>query len=128
MIGIGRSIKAKKLTPRFMGPYEILERVGLVAYQITLPPLLANVHNVFHASQLKKYHTDPSHIIELEEIEIRENMTYNVEPERIIDARDKQLRNKTIRIVKVVWRGMTSGDATWETEEKMKQEYPHLFS
>ncbi|XP_028798994.1 uncharacterized protein LOC114754394 [Neltuma alba] len=127
MTGIGRSIRAKKLTPRFMGPYEILERVGPVVYMIALPPQLANVHNVFHVSQLKKYHPDPSHIIEPEEIEIWENMTHNVEPERIVDARDKQLRNKTMRLVKVVWRGMTPGDATWETEENMKHEHPYLF-
>ncbi|XP_028781487.1 uncharacterized protein LOC114737698 [Neltuma alba] len=120
MTGTGRSIRAKKLTPRFMGPYEILEKVGLVAYRVALPPLLANVHNVFHVSKLKKYHPDPSHIIELEEIELRENMTYKAKPERIIDVRDKQLRNKTIRLVKVIWRGMPPGDATWETEEKMK--------
>ncbi|XP_028804909.1 uncharacterized protein LOC114759840 [Neltuma alba] len=74
--GIGRSIKAKKLTPRYLEPYEILERIGLVAYRITLPLHLFNVHNVFHVSQLKKYHLDPSHVIEPEEIELQENLTF----------------------------------------------------
>ncbi|KAI9095990.1 hypothetical protein K1719_026137 [Acacia pycnantha] len=62
--GIGRSIKAKKLTPRFIGPYEILERIGPVAYRIALPPHLSSGHIVFYVSQLKKCHSDPSHVIE----------------------------------------------------------------
>ncbi|XP_028758654.1 uncharacterized protein LOC114717611 [Neltuma alba] len=68
--GVGRSIKAKKLTPRFMGPYEILERIGPVTYQIALQPHLSYLHDVFHVSQLKKYHPDPSHVIEPEEVEL----------------------------------------------------------
>ncbi|XP_028805891.1 uncharacterized protein LOC114760773 [Neltuma alba] len=126
--GVGRSIKAKKLTPRFMGPYEILERIGPVAYRIALPPHLSSLHDVFHVSQLKKYHPDPSHVIEPEEVELRDNLTYPAEPERILDVKDKQLRNKTIRLVKVFWKGMSPGDATWETEERMRYEYPYLFS
>ncbi|KAK4253599.1 hypothetical protein QN277_010253 [Acacia crassicarpa] len=126
--GIGRSIKAKKLTPRFIGPYEILERIGPVAYRIALPPHLSQVHDVFHVSQLKKYHPDPSHVIEPEEVELRENLTYIAKPERILDVRDKQLRKKTIRLVKVLWKGMTPGDATWETEERMRRDFPHLFA
>ncbi|KAK4263834.1 hypothetical protein QN277_018714 [Acacia crassicarpa] len=126
--GIGRSIKAKKLTPRFIGPYEILERIGPVAYRIALPPHLSQVHDVFHVSQLKKYHPDPSHVIEPEKIELRENLTYIAEPERILDVHDKQLRKKTIRLVKVLWKGMTPGDATWETEERMRRDFPNLFA
>ena len=127
MTGIGRSIKAKKLTPRFMGPYDIIEKIGTTAYRIALPPQLSNVHDVFHVSQLKKYHPDPSHVIEPEDVELQENLTYRAEPEKILDVKDKQLRNKTIRLVKVFWRGMTPGDATWETEERMRREYPTLF-
>ncbi|XP_028805339.1 uncharacterized protein LOC114760236 [Neltuma alba] len=103
-----------------MGPYKILARVGEVAYQIALPPQLDRVHNVFHVSQLKKYQPDPSHIIEPEEVELRENLTYRTEPERVVDVKEKQLRNKTIRLVKVIWKGMAPDDATWETEEKMR--------
>ncbi|KAK4258952.1 hypothetical protein QN277_005343 [Acacia crassicarpa] len=127
MTSVGRSIKDKKLSPRFIGPYEILARVGAVAYQIALPPQLKGVHDVFHVSQLKKYQPGPSYIIEPEKVELRENLTYQTEPEGIADVRDKQLRNKTIRLVKVIWKGIAPGDATWETEEKMRQFYPHLF-
>ncbi|KAE9588651.1 putative nucleotidyltransferase, Ribonuclease H [Lupinus albus] len=62
--GIGMILKTRKLTPRFIGPYPILKRIGPVAYQIALPPLLSNLHNVFHVSQLRKYIGDPSHVIE----------------------------------------------------------------
>ncbi|KAI9105169.1 hypothetical protein K1719_022698 [Acacia pycnantha] len=126
--GIGRSIKAKKLSPQFIGPYEILERVGSVAYQIALPPHLSSVHNIFHVSQLKKYHPDPSHVIEPEEVELRENLTYIPEPERILDEKDKQLRNKKIRLLKIFWKGMSPGDATWETEERTRRDFPNLFA
>ena len=96
-----RSIKAKKLTPRFMGPYDIIERIGTTAYRIALPPQLSKVHDVFHVSQLKKYHPDPSHVIEPEDVELQENLTYRAEPEKILDVKDKQLRNKTVRLIKV---------------------------
>ncbi|XP_028799518.1 uncharacterized protein LOC114754843 [Neltuma alba] len=88
---IGRSIKAKKLSRRFLGPFEILDRIGAVAYQ---------------------YQLDLSHILELEELELHDNLTYQVEPERILDVKDQQLRNKTIWLVKVFWKGMSPSDAT----------------
>ncbi|XP_028800687.1 uncharacterized protein LOC114755929 [Neltuma alba] len=122
--GIGRSIKARKLSPRFLRPFEILERIEEVAYRVALPLHLSNVHDVFHVSQLKKYHPDPSHILEAEEVKLDDNLTYQAESERILDVKDKQLRNKTIRLVKVFWKGMSLGDATWETEERMRCDYP----
>ena len=126
MTGVGRSIRAKKLSPRYMGPYDVIEKIGDVSYRIALPPQLSRLHDVVHVSQLKKYHPDPSHVIEPEEVELEDNLTYRVEPERILDVKDKQLRNKTIHLVKVFWRGMTPGDATWEAEEQMREKYPQL--
>ena len=67
--GIGRVLKTRKLTPRFIGPYLVLKRVGPVAYQIALPPMFSNLHNVFHVSQLRKYVSDPSHILESDSIQ-----------------------------------------------------------
>ena len=64
--GIGRAMKVKKLSPRFLGPFQILKRVGSVAYQMALPPNLSNLHDVFHGSQLRKYHFNPSHLLEPE--------------------------------------------------------------
>jgi len=84
--GIGRAIKSRKLTLRFVGPYQILRRIGVAPYKIALPPHLANLHNVFHVSQLKKYITDPSHVLESDDIQIREDLTVNTEPVRILDS------------------------------------------
>ncbi|XP_054801438.1 uncharacterized protein LOC129305431 [Prosopis cineraria] len=102
MTRIGRSIRAKKLTPRFIGPFKILERIGPLEYWIALPPHLSGVHDVFHVSQLKKYQPDPSHVIEPKDVELCENLTYWVKLEKIVDVKEKQLRNKTIRLVKVI--------------------------
>ncbi|XP_054801424.1 uncharacterized protein LOC129305415 [Prosopis cineraria] len=112
MTGIRRSIRAKKLTLCFIGPFEILEQIGTLAYRIVLPPHLMGVYDGFHVSQLKKYQPDPSHIIEPEDVELWENLTYLTELERINNVKEKQLRNKIIRLVKVIWKGMTLKDAT----------------
>ena len=125
--GIGRAIKSKKLTPKFVGPYQILKRVGPVAYQVALPPHLANLHDVFHVSQLRKYVHDPSHVVEQDAIQIRDDLTIEQLPARIVDRREKHLRGKTISLVKVEWDQVT-GDATWELEERMKDQYPDLFT
>nr|KYP76551.1 Retrotransposable element Tf2 [Cajanus cajan] len=96
---VGRALKSRKITPRFIGPFQILKRVGSVAYQIALPPNLSNLHDVFHISQLRKYIHDPSHVIESVRVE---------------DRMVKQLRGKEILLVKVIWGGATPESATWE--------------
>ena len=106
-----------------MGPYEILERVGKVAYKLALPPNLALVHNVFHVSMLKKYVPDASHILEQEPIELHEDLTY----EEILDRKTKTLRNKEIPLVKVLWRNQKMEEATWEREDEMRIAHPELF-
>ncbi|XP_058111567.1 uncharacterized protein LOC131254884 [Magnolia sinica] len=85
--GVLRFNKKGKLTPRFIGPFQILDQVGVVAYRLTLPPPLAGVHNVFHISMLKKYIPDPPHIIKWEHVEIKENVTYILRPTRILDRK-----------------------------------------
>nr|XP_027186925.1 uncharacterized protein LOC113784872 [Cicer arietinum] len=117
----------RKLTPRFIGPYQILKRVGNVAYQIALPPSLSNLHSVFHVSQLRKYIFDPSHVIESDKVQIKENLTFETLPLRIEDQKSKELRGKTISLVKVVWGGATGESATWEVESQMRDSYPELF-
>ncbi|XP_020218726.1 uncharacterized protein LOC109801957 [Cajanus cajan] len=125
---VGRALKSRKLTPRFIGPYQILKRISEVAYQIALPPSLSNLHNVFHVSQLRKYVHDPSHIIESDNIQLKDNLTYETVPLRIDDTRVKQLRGKEISLVKVVWGGNIEESATWELESKMREAYPFLFA
>jgi len=67
-IGVGRALCLRKLSPKFLRPYQILRRIGPVAYEITLPPQLANLHPVFYVSQLRKYVFDPSHVLEAEDV------------------------------------------------------------
>ncbi|XP_020215674.1 uncharacterized protein LOC109799511 [Cajanus cajan] len=127
--GVGRSLKSKKHTPRFICPFQILKRVGSVAYQIALPPKLSNLHDVFHISQLRKYIHDPSHVIESDHLEVKENLTVEATPVRVEDRMVKQLRGKEIPLVKVIWGGATPESAISELEEKMKTlRYEYSFS
>ncbi|KAL5559924.1 hypothetical protein UlMin_036136 [Ulmus minor] len=125
--GVIRFGKRGKLNPRYVGPYEILERVGKVAYRLALPPNLASVHNVFHVSMLKKYVPDASHILEQEPIELHEDLTYEEKPVQILDRKTKTLRNKEIPLVKVLWRNQKMEEATWEREDEMRIAHPELF-
>ncbi|CAJ2638227.1 unnamed protein product [Trifolium pratense] len=100
-----RALKSRKLTSRFIGPFEILKRVGKVAYRIALPPSLANLHDVFHVSQLRKYVSDPTHVIESDNVQVRDDLTIETVPLRIEGREVKRLRNKEIASVKVVWGG-----------------------
>ncbi|XP_019433539.1 PREDICTED: uncharacterized protein LOC109340329 [Lupinus angustifolius] len=117
--GIGRVLKARNLTPKFIGPYQILIKVGPVAYQITLSPLLSNLHNVLNVSQLRKYISDSSYIIESDSIQLKDNLTFETIPLRITDRSVKALRGKEIALVKVIWSQSNGEDATWEIEEAM---------
>ena len=125
--GVFRFGKKGKLSPRYIGPFEILDRVGDLAYRLALPPALSHVHNVFHVSQLRKYIPDPSHIIDYGDIEVSSNASYAEQPVSILERRTKQLRNKSIPLVKIQWSRHGVDEATWETEEDMRTRYPSLF-
>jgi len=126
-ISIGRALRSRKLTPRFIGPYQITRRIGPPAYEIVLPPHLANLHNVFHVSQLRKYIANPTHILEEDDVQVREDLTVGARPVRILDSQVKQLRGKEIRTMKVLWDEATQ-EMTWEMEDVMRRSYPHIFS
>ena len=102
MKGVMRFGKKGKLSPRFIGPYEILERVGKVAYKLALPPLLASVNNVFHVSMLKKYIQNSSHVLSYKQLELGSDLSYEEQPIQILDKEEKQLRNRKILLVKVL--------------------------
>ncbi|GKV13749.1 hypothetical protein SLEP1_g24732 [Rubroshorea leprosula] len=116
-----------KLSPRFIGPFEILERVGEVAYRLALPPNLSEVHNVFHVSMLRKYVPDLSHVIEHVPIQLREDLSYEEQPIRIVDRKEQVLRRRVIPYVKIQWSNHTEREATWELEEDARKKYPQLF-
>ena len=88
--------KKGKLSPRFIGPYEVIKKVGQVAYILALPPDLEKIHNVFHVSMLRRYRSDPSHIASLETIELRSDLTHEEKLVEILAREVKELRNKKI--------------------------------
>ncbi|XP_070049849.1 uncharacterized protein [Nicotiana tomentosiformis] len=94
--GITRFGKKGKLSPRFIGPFEVLRRVGEVAYEIALPPSLSGVHLVFHVSMLRRYHADMSHVLDFSTIQLDESLGYEEEPVAIVARQDCQLRSKRI--------------------------------
>ena len=116
-----------KLNPRYVGPFEILERIGDMAYQLALPSSLDGVHNVFHVSMLRKYVRDPEQIVELEPLNVQPNLTSVERPVRIVDSKEQVLRRRVIKYVKVQWTNQTEREATWELEAEMRSRYPGLF-
>ena len=125
--GVVRFGKRGKLSPRYIGPFEIVDRIGLVAYRLDLSEELARVHNVFHISMLRKYISDLSHVLEAPEIELRDDLSYEEQLVQILGREEKELRNKTISLVKVLWRNHLVEEATWEREDQMRSQYPYLF-
>ena len=119
--------KRRKLSPRFIGPFEILERLGTVAYRLALPPSMSVVHEVFHVSMLRKYTPDPAHVVDWGQIEVDTDGTFEEGPVCILDSRDQVLRRKTVRLVRVLWRHYGVEESTWEREDTMRATYPFLF-
>ncbi|KAI0488244.1 hypothetical protein KFK09_028071 [Dendrobium nobile] len=126
MKGVKRFGKARKLSPRFVGPFEISERIGKVAYRLILPAHMSGVHNVFHISSLRKYISDEAQRISTYVVDIQPDLTFVNEPEKILDFEVKQLRSRAIPFVKVLWKHSSEKDATWE-ELEMRETYPYLF-
>ena len=119
--------KRGKLSPRFIGPFEILEMIGTVAYRLALPPNMSGVHEVFHVSILQKYTPDPAHMVDWGRIEVDTDGTFEEGPVCIVDSRDQVLRRKTVRLVRVLWRNYGVEESTWERKDTMRATYPFLF-
>ena len=125
--GVVRFGKRRKLSPRFIGPFEMLERIGTVAYRLALPPSMSGVHEVFHVSMLRKYTPDPAHVVDWGQIEIDTDGTFEEGPVCIVDSRDRVLRRKSVRLVRVLWRHCGVEDSTWEREDTMRATNLFLF-
>ena len=102
--GVVRFGKHGKLSPRFIGPFEILEKVGTFAYRLALPLSMTGVHEVFHVSMLREYTPDPAHMVDWGQIEIDTDGTFEEGLVCIIDSCDQVLRRKTVRLVRVLWK------------------------
>ena len=120
--------KRGKLSQRYIGPYEIVIKVGPVAYRLKLPPELSRIHDTFHVSMLRKYIPDPSHLLREQPVQQKENLTYEEKPVQIVDRKEQVLRNKVIPLVKVLWKNHEREAATWDPEAQMRHQYPQLFS
>nr|GEU39910.1 putative reverse transcriptase domain-containing protein [Tanacetum cinerariifolium] len=117
-----------KLSPRFIGPFEILDRVGEVSYRLALPTQLSHVNNVFHVSLLRGYKYHPLHVVSYLLDHIHKDLSLVEEPEKILDRQERVMRNKTISFVKILWKNHPEREATWETEESIRASYPCFFS
>ena len=125
--GLVRFGKRGKLSPMFIGPFKILERVDTVAYRLALLASMLGVHEVFHVSILRTYTQDPAHVVDWGEIEVDTDGTFEERPMCIMDSRDQVLRRKTVRLVRVIWRHRGVEESTWEREDTMRATYPFLF-
>ncbi|KAF5442928.1 hypothetical protein F2P56_035535 [Juglans regia] len=101
MKGIMRFGKKGKLCPRYLGPFDVLERIGAAAYRLALPPQLSANHNIFHVSLLREYVPDPTHVLEYEPLQVYEDLTYEEFPVGILAQKAQVLRKKTILMVKM---------------------------
>ncbi|GJY21382.1 hypothetical protein Tco_0393948 [Tanacetum coccineum] len=125
--GVVRFGKKGKLAPRYVGPFEILERIGLVAYRLRLPKELSSVHDTFHVSNLKKCLAYANLHVPLEEIKVDKTLRFVEEPIEIMDQEIKKLKRRKIALVKVRWNSKRGPEFTWEHEDQMRIRYPHLF-
>ncbi|XP_070041393.1 uncharacterized protein [Nicotiana tomentosiformis] len=116
-----------KLSPQYIIPFEVLERIGEVTYKLVLPPSLSSVHLVFHVSMLRKYFGDPSYVFDFNTVQLDRDLNYYVELVAILDRYVRKLRSKNIASMQVQWIGQLVGEATWETEREIQSSYPYLF-
>ncbi|GJT66579.1 putative reverse transcriptase domain-containing protein [Tanacetum coccineum] len=125
--GVVRFGKKGKLAPRFVGPFEVIEKVGPVAYRLDLPKELDGVHDTFHVSNLKKCLADPTLQVPLDEIQVDDKLNFMEEHVEILEREFKNLKRSRIAIVKVRWNSKRGPEFTWEREDHMRLKYPHLF-
>nr|GEY95608.1 putative reverse transcriptase domain-containing protein [Tanacetum cinerariifolium] len=126
--GVIRFGKHGKLSPRFIGPFKILERIGPVAYKLELPRELQGIHNTFHVSNLKKCLSDESLSILLDKVQLDDKLHFIEDPSEIMDREMKRLKQSRIPIVKVHWNSYRGPEYTWERNDQMKSKYPYLFT
>jgi hypothetical protein len=124
MRGMERFKVKGKLSPRYIGPFKILERKGEIAYQLELPDSLSDVHDVFHVSQLKKCLRVPEEQLPMEELNVNEDLTYSEYPVRILETSHRITRSKVINMCKVQWSHHSEDEATWEREDELRAEFP----
>ncbi|GKB85888.1 putative reverse transcriptase domain-containing protein [Tanacetum coccineum] len=125
--GVVRFGKKGKLAPRFVGPFEVIEKVGPVAYRLDLPEELNGVHKTFHVLNPKKCLADPTLGVPLDEIQVDAKLNFMEDPVEILEREFKNLKRIRIAIVKVRWNSKRGPEFTWECEDQIRLKYLHLF-
>nr|GEY63701.1 putative reverse transcriptase domain-containing protein [Tanacetum cinerariifolium] len=120
--------KKVNIAPRFVGPFEIIDKVGTVAYRLDLPEELNGIHDTFYVSSLKKCLADPTLQVPLDEIQLDNKLNFVEEPMENMERQFKKLKRSRIAIVKVRWNSNRGPEFTWEHEDQMRLKYLHLFS
>jgi hypothetical protein len=126
MKGVNHFAVKGKLAPRYIGPFLILERYGLVAYRLQLPETLPIVHNVFHVSQLKKCLWVPDRTIDVVDVALELDLTYSEHPIRVLDQKDRITQKRTLKFYKVQWNQHTEDEATLETQDFLEKNIPRF--
>ncbi|XP_070015717.1 uncharacterized protein [Nicotiana sylvestris] len=127
MKGIIGFWKKGKLFPRYIGPFEILEKIGELAYKFALPTSLSAVHPIFHVSMFRKYHGNPSHVLDFISVQLDKDLSYVEKPMAILDRQVRKLRSKDIALVKVQWSGQPVKEIMRETKHDMHSRYLYFF-
>ncbi|GJU59147.1 putative reverse transcriptase domain-containing protein [Tanacetum coccineum] len=120
--------KRGKLNPRYVRPFKVLKKVGVIAYKLELPQELSRVHNMFHESNLKKCYSYDPLVVPLEGLQVDDKLHFVEEPVEIMDYEVKQLRRSRVPIVKVRWNSRRGPEFTWERKDQFRKKYPHLFT
>jgi hypothetical protein len=128
MHGVKRFQAKGKLAPRFVDPYPIIGRIGPAGYRLQLPESMSDIHNVFHVSQLRKCLKVPECHIAEESVQIQKDLQYREKPVKILDLAVRRTQNSKVRLCKVQWSREGEEEATWESEDSLRKEYPYLFS
>src|ERR1041385_6990226 len=115
-----------KLAPRYVVPFRILAKRGEVAYQLELPPHISRVHDVFHVSKLRCCFKDPIREVDHETLDLQDDLSYREYTIRILDSAERVTRRQKIKFLKVQWSHHSEKEATWEREDRLRPEYPHL--
>jgi hypothetical protein len=126
--GLQKAGRLGKLAPRYVGPFLILQKIGKVAYRLSLPAEFARMHNVFHVSTMRKYVYDPTHVLDYHDLSIQDDISIEDQPIQILDRREQVLRKKVIPLVKVLWSHHGVEEATWEREAAIREQYPGFFT
>jgi hypothetical protein len=124
MKGVKRFGMNGKLAPCYIGPFPILEKCEPVAYKLELPPSLAEVHDIFHVSQLNMCLKVPVDVVLPEVTPLKADLNYPKHPIKILDQKVHVTRHKTVKFFKVQWRNHSEEEAIWKSEDFLRSHHP----